>query len=416
MVHVAAARAREDELAVLSREVAAAAPSASRDLAGRPFADWDDALDFLAGQALREPLLLVLDELPDLLTHAPELPSVLRAFWDRMEPRTHLRLVLCGSAMRTMQALEEERAPLFGRFGLSLQVHPFAPHEAALMLPGLAPAERAVVWGLLGGVPLYLSWWDGDSDLSANLSRLVCTPGGRLLVEGELLLATEAGGPLSGPVLRAVATGHTKHNEIADAVRADPSRTLGRLVGLRLLERLVPVTDDPRRARRRVYRVTDNFLRFWLGLVDRYRSEIERGLGPTILPALVEGIDDLMGATWEEAFRLHLRRLAGTGALGDRVVAVGAWWREGGQDELDAVVLAGRSRSAVLVGEARWARRLDARRVEAGLLAKAAALPSVDPSLRLAVCAREEVHDPGPGTLVVRAESIFGEADPVLGR
>jgi len=47
-----------------------------------------------------------------------------------------------------------------------------------------------------------------------------------------------------------------------------------------------------------LYRVADNFLAFWLGVVDRYRAEIERGLGATILPVLLESLDDHMGPVW----------------------------------------------------------------------------------------------------------------------
>jgi len=74
--------------------------------------------------------------------------------------------------------------------------------------------------------------------------------------------------------------------------------------------------NDPRRTRRRTYRIADNFLAFWLGLLDRFRPEIERGLGESILDVLLASLDDHMGRPWEEAFRDHLRRRAAAGDLG----------------------------------------------------------------------------------------------------
>ena len=407
LFHVSATRAPAAELELLSRRAAALGSLPRRDLDTRPFSSWDDAFDVLAALAAQEPLLVVLDEFPELVQAVPELPSILRAFWEEARGATQLRMVLCGSAVRVMQAMIEVRAPLYGRFDLVLPVHPFQPHEAALLLADLSPPQRAAVWGIVGGIPLYLSWWDQNGTMTENLTELFGSPGARLLTEGQLVLDTEGDtGELGRRILYAVATGRTKHNEVADAVGADPTRTLDRLIDLRLIERLVPVTEDPRRTRRRVYRIGDNFLAFWLGIIDRYRTDIELGLGRSIIPALLPRLEDHMGPRWEEAFRAHLRRIAQDGALGPDVVAVGSYWQDN-RGELDAVVLSGSGRVATTVGEAKWARRVDGRRLRFELESKLPLLPRISETVGLAVCARERIDGP-QHPLNFTAADLFG--------
>jgi hypothetical protein len=115
-----------------------------------------------------------------------------------------------------------------------------------------------------------------------------------------------------------------------------------------------------------------------------------------------------MGGPWEEAFRDHLRRLAANGELGPDIVAIGPFWTAAEDPaEIDAVALAGRSRKAVLIGEAKWKRRVDGARLRGELERKAEELPRLDPAARVAICARERVDDAGDA-LTLTATDIFG--------
>jgi AAA+ ATPase superfamily predicted ATPase len=409
ILHTAASRPPADELRLLARATAKLGRVGLRDLEARPYSDWTDALEYLAEQAVDQPLLVVLDEFPELVAVTPELPSIIRAFWERARSQTQLRILLSGSAVRTMQAIQEERAPLYGRVDLALLLHPFEPHEAAAMLPSLSPSERALVWALVGGVPLYLEWWDDAASVRDNLRRLVCTPGGALLNEGQLVLSTEGDqGHIAAQSLRAIALGRTRFGEIRDAVRTDPTRTLERLVALRLVQRVVPVTEDERRTRRAVYRIADNFLAFWLRLVEPLRGSIDHGMGASVLPVLEESLDDFIGPRWEDGFRAYLRRLAARNELPkQQIVAIGQWWRDDPSVEVDAVALAGRRRRPVLVGEAKWARTVDGRRVGHALAEKARAVPGLADDYVRVVCARDEVKH-ADGLHVVTSRDIFG--------
>ncbi|THV29991.1 ATP-binding protein [Glycomyces paridis] len=397
------------ELRSLATRVAAQIPGIRRDLAGaNPYRDWDEALDHLAEQAVSTPTLLALDEFPELLKSEPALPGILRAFWDRWEGRTALKVLLCGSAVRAMFSLQDSREPLYGRFDLALQLHPFLPSESAAMLPDFDPADRARIWAVCGGMPLHLSMWDQAGSFQDNLLELACRPGAPLRTEATFVLKTEAGeGGLAEAVLHAVGQGATKYSEIQTAVGANPTRTLERLEELRLIRSVTPVTESAR-TRRRHYAIADNLLAFHLGPLSAFAEEIELGSGERIVGALTDASSEHFGTAFEEAFRAHLRRLAIEGLLGDRVVKVGPWWRGGGQDEIDAVVLAQpeRTRIPILAGEAKWAKSVNANRIKAALAAKAAALGGGE-ALRYAVAAREEVRYGDDETFAFTAADIF---------
>lgn len=138
-----------------------------------------------------------------------------------------------------------------------------------------------------------------------------------------------------------------------------------------------------------------------------FQSEIERGLGESILDVLLDSLDDQLGPAFEQAFRDHLRAQARDGRLGRGVVAVGRWWRDNPPVEIDAVVLSGRSRTPTLVGEAKWARAVDARRPLAALREKARWLDGASPDLTYAICARERIEHAAAGVMAVTAADIF---------
>jgi AAA+ ATPase superfamily predicted ATPase len=327
-------------------------------LAGGPFRTWDEALHYLAAAAQSEPLLVVLDEFSYLMESNPSLPSIVQRFWDRAGRAGRLRLVLCGSATTVLEGLGAARAPLFGRFTTRLQVHPFSYRDAASFHPGLAAADRALVYGVLGGMPLYLRLWDADEPVEENLVRLFGDASSPLLNEGELLLRTEL--PEAAGYFRlmaAIAEGHTKFSGIRDVVKMDPTRGLERLASVRLVERRAPVTEDLDATRRRTHRIGDNFLAFWFRFVYPHRGEMERGLGPQVIrSAVLPRLDEHMGPVFEELARDHVRDLAVAGKL-PGITRVGSWWSADGRTELDVVALS--DRRVTLAGEASWERRPD---------------------------------------------------------
>ncbi|MCL4078602.1 DUF234 domain-containing protein [Coriobacteriia bacterium Es71-Z0120] len=96
------------------------------------------------------------------------------------------------------------------------------------------------------------------------------------------------------------------------------------------------------------------------------------------------------------------------GELPRDIVALGPWWNEASSVEIDAVGLSGRPGTAVLLGEAKWRKKVDASALVWELRERSKALPSVAESPVYAVCARERLDNVPNGAVPITAAEVFG--------
>ena len=201
------------------------------------FPDWDAVLTYLGEKAKRRKLVVILDEFPYLVQAEPALPSIIQRFWDHKSKDTKLKLVLCGSAQAVMEQLQAERAPLFGRVDVRLQIRPFRYDEAALFLPRLSPPEQAIAYGVVGGMPTYLHRWRDKVSHKTNLRRLFADPTSPLLEEGEFVLSNELHeGAGYFRILRAIASGHRTYGAIRKFADIEVQRQLEQLQGCHIFD------------------------------------------------------------------------------------------------------------------------------------------------------------------------------------
>jgi len=402
------------ELAAFSDSARTAlSPTGADFLAHGSFADWPSALEYLADKAGTSPLLVVLDEFPYLVRSEPALPSIIQKFWDQKGRQSKLMLIVCGSAHSVMSELQTEQAPMFGRFDLRLQLRPLSFSDAAMFVPDLERADKALAYGILGGMPGYLARWDDRASTRSNLRHLFADPSSTLVDEGEFVLSSElpeASGYFR--ILRAIAFGNRTYGAIRRFADIDIQRQLDRLLSIGLVERIVPVTDDIFRSKRAVYRIADNFLSFWFRFVYRARSDISRGLGNEVVDRLiVPGLDDYMGEKWEEMCLDFVRDLAAAGRLPVEVSKVGPWWNRDHSVQVDIV---GLERKRVrLAGSVKWARTAG-RRELLELRRAAESLPERSDDPTFALFAREKISDDVPGeTLTFSVEDLLAtQVDP----
>ena len=335
---------------------------AVRESLGLPVAgDVVEVLEALARLYAGRRLVVVLDEFQYLVEADPSLPSRLMRSIDTTLRRSELMIVLCGSAVSFFERkLLGYRAPLYGRRTSQLKLRPMRFWEAWGFNPRLSPVEAALLYGVAGGTPAYLSML-GPGASAKKLIEEVTRPGSPLLDEPVWLLRQELREPRTYlAILRAVAEGRVEPSEAAQAAGVDP-RSVGRYVEvleeLDIVERVRPLGR-----RRPVHiRFRDNFFRFWFTFILPLRSLIESGAAEKARKSILEGLDSYMGKAFEETIAPQLAtRMIASGVLPVEPREVGPWWHKGVEVDL---VIRNPGKATVFV-EAKWASlsRAEARR------------------------------------------------------
>jgi len=255
------------------------------DWAGLPtglqFSNWEAALETairLAGdRASRDgrAQLIVLDELPFLLTHSPEVPGIVQSLYEQYGPtrgggHPPVRLILCGSALSSMSGLLSERQALYGRAQFNLCLTAFDPIDAATFW-GIADPDIALrLHAVVGGVPGYrvltadVPVPRSVGDFGRWLSATVLNPAHALFDEVDLLFSQEPGIADRGlyyGILAAVAKGESTPARISSRL-ARPANTMSYPLNVLRRAGFIAYDEDMLRARKPIISIADPIMRF----------------------------------------------------------------------------------------------------------------------------------------------------------
>jgi AAA+ ATPase superfamily predicted ATPase len=335
------------------------AAEAGRTLIGSAalaFGTWDDALDFLGHQARREPLAVVLDEFQWLKAAQPALDSIIQRHWDIWDREgVPITLVLSGSALTLMERMLDQGAPLFGRAAARPRLQPLDYRDAAAFAHTDDPEALLRRWAVLGGTPQY-QLWAGPGALETVIAERILAKDAPLYEDARHLLRDGEGIRDPGTylaILRAIAHGATRHNEIAQRAgvpTGNLARRLERLEDLGYVAPRSPLSASGFEARPS-YVITDPYSRFWFRYVASNRSRLERGRVDEVLQEILADFDNVMGWAFEECCRHWVGAYARDEAVG-APREIGAYWSRDGRTEVD--VVGARKSRYVLVGSCKW--------------------------------------------------------------
>ncbi len=358
---------------------------ADQELADTTFGSWDSALSALA-RTVKEPTVVVVDELPYLFAGFPDVEGAFQKAWDRSLKNSPVLLIVIGSDLAMMEALTEYGRPLYGRPTREIDLRPLSPHDVA-SLTGLSPVDGFDAFVVTGGFPNLVNRWRQGQTLKQFLASQLATSTEVLSIVGERMMSAEF--PIDSQarlVLTAIGSGAPTFTTIGahtGLAAASLDRALKLLNAKRAIAIEQPTSGRPS-GRETRYRIADTYLAFWTRFIEPALPLLDRGRSQQVLNDIVGQWPDYRGRAIEPIVRESLARLLPIDGVDAHTVA--SYWTRDGRTEVDLVGVEGNGsrRRVSFIGSIKWRQRRPFSGTDASALAAQLPLvPGVDDRTKL---------------------------------
>ena len=333
------------------------------------FPSVESVFDLITEKVGKDKVVLVIDELPYWAEKDEALLSVIQKYIDTRWTKTNLMLILCGSTLSFMEKkVLSEKSPLFGRRDSQIRLETFNYRESALFVPDYSTEDKAICYGVTGGVAKYLALFDAKKSLDYNIKKLFFNTDGYLFDETKNLLTQEFSDiTLANTIIEVIASGENQLSIIAAKVNEkEPTvlYSLNKLIEVGLVERRKCITDEKNKKKTQ-YILRDSMFKFWYSFIPKAYSVIEMGQGEFYYDKVVKPvIHSYMGSIFEDMCRYYTLEQGVQNRFGCFVTKVGTYWgteliedKDGKKSQIAAdidVVALSEVDKTVLIGECKF--------------------------------------------------------------
>ncbi len=295
------------------------------------FESLEAIFDFINQSVGNEKIVLVIDELPYWAEKDEALLSVLQKYIDTIWNNKNIKIILCGSSLSFMEnKVLCEKSPLFGRRDSQIKLEAFDYLDSAKFVGNYSYEDKAICYGITGGVAKYLSMVDANKSIDENIINLFFKTDGYLYDEVKNLLIQEFTDiTLVNNIIEQIASGENTVNAIANKVKERESTilySLEKLISVGLVEKIKCITEENNKKKTQ-YVLKDNMFKFYYEFIPKAISVIEMGQGEIYYKKVVKPLIHLfMGPVFENMCRYYTLMHGIQNEFGSFITNVGSWW------------------------------------------------------------------------------------------
>ena len=303
--------------------------------------NWFDAFHLIndaINPAVRTVLLL--DEISWMGKYDPTFSGYLKTAWDNLfHKNENLIVVLCGSVSAWISDEILKSTGFVGRISSDMVIRELPP-DVCLKFWGRRASRvfsRDVldILSITGGIPRYLEEIDPRQSVEENVRRLCFSPDGLLFKDFEQIFSDVFGASADDKrkILEALDVSPATSSELATRLGISRNGHLSRHLAELSLAGFVEATGDVDirngdATKRIVYRIRDNYVRFYLRVIRPNKVLIERGAFRFAGLDRLPGWNAILGLQFENLVVNNLTLLIPALKLGGSLVKFAAPYRK----------------------------------------------------------------------------------------
>ena len=283
--------------------------------------DWSDIFDHLTRHLTNKPTVILLDEISWMGSKDPTFVPKLKLWWDlALQNYPSLTVILCGSISTWIDKNIINSTALFGRVSLYMELMELSISQCRefLRLQGFKGSDLDVfkILCVTGGVPWYLEQIQPQLNADENIKRLCFKRNGLLVHEFDRIFNDlfSSRGEVYKKIITLLSQGMQDRATLQHSLSYSPSGTLSQHLHSLIICGFVSKHPDwslktGKPGKLTLYRLSDNYLRFYTHYIEPNLAKIEQGLFAEVPISSLPGWEPMLGFQLENLLLKNRSRI-----------------------------------------------------------------------------------------------------------
>lgn len=251
--------------------------------------DWDKLFYLLAEKIKHGRIVLLFDEISWMGSKDPDFLGKIKNAWDqKFKKNSELIFILCGSASAWIEENILRSTGFLGRVSRTITLEELSLKDCSKfwgnISKNISAFEKFKILSITGGVPRYLEEIDPSMSAEENIRELCFRKGGILVDEFQRIFSNifKRHSPMYREIVESLVYGAKETTEISKCLHTEITGLLSNYLEELSLSGFIKrdytwhlkTGHDTKLSK---YRLSDNYLRYYLRYIDKYKNKIDRG-------------------------------------------------------------------------------------------------------------------------------------------